>query len=139
MWWINVVTNVKSKEGIFPPKYFTIFYGFMAIANTLFYIYDRRMFVTNNNTIKIYILYFWRTKAVISVNSSDGFSLVIVNNTLFHIYDGRMFVANNNTIKKIFFLYFRYTKAVTSVSNYDGFYSVIVNNTSLAMNIFIPS
>ena len=43
---------MKSKEGILPPKYFIIFDGFMAIANTLFYIYDGRMFVTNNNTVK---------------------------------------------------------------------------------------
>ena len=56
--WINVITNVKSMKGIFPPKYFTIFDGFMAIANTLFYIYDGRMFVTNNNTIKnIYFVF----------------------------------------------------------------------------------
>jgi len=31
---------------------------------------------------KKYILYFRRTKAITSVNSSDGFSLVVVNNTL---------------------------------------------------------
>ena len=43
---------MKAKEGIFPPKYFTTFDGFMSIANILFYIYDRRMFVTNTNTIK---------------------------------------------------------------------------------------
>ena len=83
-------------------------------------------------------MYFRCTKAVTSVNSSDGFSSVVVNNTLFHIYDGRMFVTNNSTIKK-YFLYFRRTKAVTSVSNSDSFYSVVVNNTLLAMNINMPS
>ena len=41
-------------------------------------------------------------KAVTSVNTSDGCSLVVVNNTFFYIYDGRMFVTNNNTIKKIY-------------------------------------
>ena len=66
-------------------------------------------------------MYFQRTKAFTSVNSSDRFSSVVVNNTLFHIYDGRMFVTNNSTIKK-YFLYFRCTKAVTSVSNSDCFY-----------------
>ena len=50
--------------------------------------------------LKMYILYFQRTKTITSVNSSDGFSLVIVNNTHFYTYDGRMFVTNNNTIKK---------------------------------------
>ena len=50
-------------------------------------------------------MYFRCTKAVTSVNSSDGFSSVVVNNTLFHIYDGRMFVTNNSTIKKIFFVF----------------------------------
>ena len=77
----------------------------------------------------MYILYFQRTKTITSVNSSDGFSLVIVNNTHFYTYDERMFVTNNNTIKKIFFLYFRHTKAVTSVNSFDGFSSIIVNNT----------
>ena len=86
----------------------------------------------------MYILYFQRTKTITSVNSSDGFSLVILNNTHFYTYDGRMFVTNNNTIKKNI-LYFRCTKAVTSVSNSDSFYMVIVNNTLLAMNIFMLS
>ena len=49
-----------EKGGIFPLKYFTIFDGFMAYANTLFYIYDGRMFVTNNNTIK-YIFFVFLT------------------------------------------------------------------------------
>ena len=43
---------MKTKEGIFPPKYFTTFDGFMSIANILFYIYDGRIFITNTNTIK---------------------------------------------------------------------------------------
>ena len=68
--------------GIFSSKYFTIFDGFMSIANILFYIYDGRMFVTNTNTIKKYFWYFRHMKAVTSVNNSDGFSLVVVNNTL---------------------------------------------------------
>ena len=56
--WINVVTNVRSMGGIFSPKYFTIFDGFMSVANTLFYIYDGIMFVANNNTIKnIYFVF----------------------------------------------------------------------------------
>ena len=78
-----------EKGGIFPPKYFTIFDGFMAFANTLFYIYDGRMFVA-------------------SVNSFDGFTSVVVNNTLFYIYNRRMFVANNNTIKNIYFVFSTY-------------------------------
>ena len=45
---------MKSKGEIFPPKYFTIFNDSMSIANTLFYIYNGRMFVANTNTI-IYI------------------------------------------------------------------------------------
>ena len=73
---------MKTKEGIFPPKYFTTFDGFMSIANILFYIYDGRMFVTNTNTIKKYFWYFRCMKVVTSVNSSDGFSSVIINNTL---------------------------------------------------------
>lgn len=32
---------------------FTAFDGFMSIANTIFYIYNVIIFVTNNNTIKI--------------------------------------------------------------------------------------
>ena len=79
----------------------------------------------------MYILYFQRTETITSVNSSDGFSLVIVNNTHFYTYDGRMFVTNNNTIHFFFFfffLYFRHTKAVTSVNSFGGFSSVIVNN-----------
>ena len=43
---------MKTKEGIFPPKYFTTFDGFMSIANILFYIYDGRIIVTNTNTKK---------------------------------------------------------------------------------------
>ena len=43
---------MKTKEGIFPPKYFTTLDGFMSIANILFYIYNGRMFVTNTNTKK---------------------------------------------------------------------------------------
>ena len=74
-------------------------------------------------------MYFQRTKTITSVNSSDGFSLVIVNNTHFYTNDERMFVTNNNTIKKIFFLYFRHTKAVTSVNSSEGFFSIILNNT----------
>ena len=54
----------------------------------------------------MYILYFQRTKTITSVNSFDGFSLVIINNTHFYTYDERMFVTNNNTIKKIFFCIF---------------------------------
>ena len=81
--WINVVTNiVKIMLGIFPPKSFPIFDGFMVVTNTFFYIYDGRMFIANNNTIKNYILYFRCIKAVTGVTSSDGFYLVIVNNTL---------------------------------------------------------
>ena len=48
---------MKSKGEIFPPKYFTIFNDSMSIANTLFYIYNGRMFVANTNTI-IYIYIF---------------------------------------------------------------------------------
>ena len=51
-------------------------------------------------------MYFRCTKAVTSVNSSVGFSSVVVNNTLFHIYDRRMFVTNNSTIKKNIFCIF---------------------------------
>ena len=40
------------------------------------------MFVTNTNTIKKYFWYFQCMKAVTSVNSSDGFSSIVVNNTL---------------------------------------------------------
>ena len=83
-------------------------------------------------------MYFQRTKAITSINSFDGFSLVVVNNTLFYIYDGRMFVANNNTIKN-YILYFRCTKVVTGVTSFDSFYLVVVNDTLLAMNIFMPS
>ena len=53
----------------------------------------------------MYILNFQRTKTITSVNSSDGFSLVIVNNTHFYTYDGRMFVTNNNTIHFFFFFF----------------------------------
>ena len=51
----------------------------------------------------MYILYFQRTETITSVNSFDGFSLVIINNTHFYTYDERMFVTNNNTIKKKYF------------------------------------
>ena len=49
----------ENYGGIFPPKSFPIFDGFMVVTNTFFYIYDGRMFVANNNTIKnIYIFVF---------------------------------------------------------------------------------
>ena len=54
----------------------------MSIANILFYIYNGRMFVTNTNTIKKYFWYFQCMKAVTSVNSSDGFSSIVVNSAL---------------------------------------------------------
>ena len=54
----------------------------------------------------MYILYFQRTKTITSVNSFDGFSLVIINNTHFYTYDERMFVTNNNTINFFFFFIF---------------------------------
>ena len=82
MQWINVVTNMKSKGEILPPKYFTIFNDSMSIANTLFYIYNGRMFVANTNTIIYIYIYIQCTKAITSVNSSNSFSSFIINNTL---------------------------------------------------------
>ena len=141
MWWINVITNVKSKRSTFPPKYFTIFDGFMFVTNTLFNIYDGIMFVANNNTIKniIFFFYYRRTKAITSVNSVDGVSSVIVNNTLFYIYDGRWFVANTNTIKKNIFCIFDVPKLSQVLIVSTLFCLVIINNTLLATNIFMPS
>ena len=73
---------MKSKGEIFPPKYFTIFNDSMSIANTLFYIYNGRMFVANTNTIIYIYIYIQCTKAITSVNSSNSFSSFIINNTL---------------------------------------------------------
>ena len=66
-------TSVNSFDG----------FSSVIVNNTLFHIYDGRMFVTNNSTIKKkYFLYFRCTKVVTNVNNSDGFYSVVINNTL---------------------------------------------------------
>ena len=58
----QIITPEKKKKFNFQhTKAFTgvtSFDGFIAVTNTLFYIYDGRMFVANNNTIKkIYFVF----------------------------------------------------------------------------------
>ena len=58
---------MKSKGEIFPPKYFTIFNDSMSIANTLFYIYNGRMFVANTNTIIYIYIYIFNARKLSQV------------------------------------------------------------------------
>ena len=107
MRWINVITNIVKSKGEFSLQNispFSMVSWLSLIPSFIFTMEECLLQIITPK--KKYILYFRRTKAVISVNSSDGFSSVIENNTLFYIYDGRMFVTNNNTIKIYIFCIF---------------------------------